>query len=96
LGESPPTTTKKQGEKNMITDEIEMNENEHALERFLMMLNVIDNGDCVEDFSDPKIIANIRTLTVLLRQYIKDQNDEIQDRAMLERLFWKKIGESEE
>lgn len=80
----------------MIEEKDWMNENEHALERFLMMLNVIDNGDCVEDFSDSKIITKIRTLTVLLRQYIKDQNDEIQDRAMLERLFWKKIGESEE
>ena len=79
-----------------MIEEKEMNENEHALERFSMMLNVIDGGDCVEDFSDSKIITKIRTLTVLLRQYIKDQNDEIQDRAMLERLFWKKIGESEE
>lgn len=52
-----------------------MNENEHALERFSMMLNVIDAGDCVEDFSDPKIIANIHTLTNLLRHYIRDQMD---------------------
>ena len=69
----------------MITDEIEMNENEHAIQRFSMMLDVIENGDCVEDFSDPKIIANIRTLTNLLRHYINDQNDEIEHRAMFEK-----------
>ena len=61
----------------MITDEIEMNENEHAIQRFSMMLDVIENGDCVEDFSDPKIITKIQTLTILLRQYITDQFDAI-------------------
>ena len=58
-----------------MIEEKEMNENEHALERFSMMLNVIDAGDCVEDFSDPKIIAYIHTLTNLLRHYIRDQMD---------------------
>ena len=58
-----------------MIEEEEMNENEHALERFSMMLNVIENGDCGEDFSDPKIIANIHTLTNLLRHYIRDQMD---------------------
>jgi len=62
------------------------NENEHAIQRFSMMLDVIENGDCVEDFSDSKIITKIRTLTVLLRQYINDQNDEIENRAMLEKM----------
>ena len=61
-----------------MIEEKEMNENEHALERFSMMLNVIENGDCVEDFSDPKIIANIHTLTNLLRHYIRDQMDALE------------------
>lgn len=69
-----------------MIEEKEMNENEHALERFSMMLNVIDGGDCVEDFSDLKIIGNIHTLTFLLRHYIREQMDEIEHRAMFEKI----------
>jgi len=74
-------------------EEKEMNENEHALERFSMMLNVIDAGDCVEDFSDPKIIANIHTLTNLLRHYIRDQLDAIAGGTLGQPLMKNEDGE---
>tara|TARA_R100000479_G_scaffold44361_1_gene20428 strand:+ start:56 stop:397 length:342 start_codon:yes stop_codon:yes gene_type:complete len=89
---SRPLHQKKQGEENMI-EEKEMNENEHALERFSMMLNVIDAGDCVEDFSDPKIIANIHTLTNLLRHYIRDQLDAIAGGTLGQPLMKNEDGE---
>ena len=58
-----------------MIEEKEMNENEHALERF------------------SKIIANIHTLTNLLRHYIRDQLDAIAGGTLGQPLMKNEDGE---